>query len=247
MNPIEPKSALAWAEEIEQRTSSLSGTEVVLLPSFPHLSLVGATLKKTKLGAQDVFWEEKGPYTGEVSVVQLKNMGISYILVGHSERRTHFGETDEGVNKKIKAVLNHGMKAILCVGEKTREEGEISAVVGESLRRGLEGLKKQHIQNLIIAYEPVWAISTNPDAKADTPDSAFRASLFIRKEVAVVYDRKTADDVRIVYGGSVRKENIESFLHEGKMGGALVGGASLNPEEFSTIVSLASHTSKKRP
>lgn len=243
MNPSHPKDAYILAEKIEAGKNIFGkNVDVVISPPFPYLATAGTVLKKIKLGAQNVFWEKEGAYTGEVSASQLLSLGVSYVIVGHSERRKYLAETDEMVNKKAKSALEHGLFVVLCVGE--REQGEISPEVRDQLVSALSGIKKQMLKNFMVCYEPIWAISTNKNARPDTPDGAFRASLFIRKVITDIYDRKTADLLRILYGGSVRKDNISLFLTEGKMQGALVGGASLDADEFTEIIKIASHAAK---
>lgn len=239
MNPDSPGRAGILAKKIESRISGRK-TEVVIAPPFPFLGSVGKALKKAKLGAQDAFWADVGPYTGEVSWHQLKHFGVKYVIVGHSERRINLGETDEMINKKVKAALENDMYPILCVGERERAGNEIPSIVGEQLKFALRGVGKNQLKNLIVAYEPVWAISTQAGARPDTPDNAFRAALFIRKVIASLFDRKTSEKVRVIYGGSVNSGNVVSFLKEGRMQGALVGGASLDLKKFAEIVRLAS-------
>lgn len=239
MNPDSPGRAEALAKKIESRMSG-GKTEVVVAPPYPFLESVRKVLKKARLGAQDVFWADVGPYTGEVSWHQLKHMRVSHVIIGHSERRIHLGESDGVINKKLNAALKGGLTAILCVGERERQEKEISPVVGEQLRAALVGIKKSHLKNLVVAYEPVWAISTMTGARPDTPDNAFRASVYIRKVISDLFGQNTGKNVHIIYGGSVTSRNIAGFLKEGKMQGALVGGASLDPEEFGKVIGLAS-------
>lgn len=237
-NPDSPGRALLLAQKIERGISSIRNSEVVIAPPFPFIPLVGGVLKRVKLGAQDAFWAD-GPYTGEVSGRQLKNIGVQYVIIGHSERRIHLGETDELINKKVRALLEHGMSPVLCIGERERSEVAIPAIVGEQLKKALEEVRKSHLKNLVVAYEPIWAISTMPGARPDTPDNAFRAMVYIRKIIAGLYGSKAAGVVRIIYGGSVNDKNIVSFLRDGKMEGALVGGASLRPDEFISIMKKA--------
>ena len=238
-NPDAPGRALLLAQKIERMLPASRKAEIVIAPPFPFLPVIGRALKKAKLGAQNVFWEDCGPYTGEVSWCHLRRFGIKYVIVGHSERRIHLGETDEMIAKKMTALLAHGMKPVLCIGERERDEGAIPAIVGEQLRAALSGVKKEWAKNIVIAYEPVWAISTMPDAKPDTPDNAFRATIYIRKILTDRFGRQEAARCRIIYGGSVSPENISSFLREGKMEGALVGGASLKPDVFAEIIRRA--------
>lgn len=216
-------------------------TKVVLCPPFLWLNSLSRKYKKSvSFGAQNVFWKDAGAFTGEVSPPMLRSAGVEYVIIGHSERKIYLGETDEMINKKINAVLQAGLISILCIGERERgEDGEIPGVVADQLKKALEGVNKSQLKKIIIAYEPVWAISTMPGSKSDTPDNAFRASIFIRKVLADFYGRRAAGEVKIIYGGSVNSANIGAFIKEGKMEGALVGGASLDPAEFSKIVESA--------
>ena len=212
-------------------------TKVVLCPPFVWLNSLSSKFKKSiSFGAQDVFWKDGGPYTGEVSPQMLKSSGVNYVILGHSERKIYLGETDEMINKKLKAALEAGLIPVLCVGEKERNSDGIPAVVGEQLKNALGGIGKNLVKKLVVAYEPGWAISTMPGAKADSPDNAFRALVFIRKILAGLYGRKTAEGIKIIYGGSVSSANIAGFLKEGKMEGALVGGASMDAQEFLKVV-----------
>lgn len=237
-NPATPRKAIELARKVERRIGRIKNVEVVIAPPFPFLAGVGRILRRAKLGAQDAFWTG-GPYTGEVSPVQLAAVGVSHVIIGHSERRIHLGESDETIQKKLPAVLGRGLAAILCVGERERAGSEIPAIVGTQLEQALAGVKKSHTRNLLVAYEPIWAISTTPGAAADTPEGAFRAMLYIRRILSRLYGRPAAESVRVLYGGSVTPENAQAFLREGKMDGALVGGASLDPDEFAEIVRRA--------
>lgn len=235
MNPPSLKEALVLARKITKE-EGMKNVEVVVTPPFLFLSHIRKILKKFKLGAQDMSWEEKGAFTGEVSPSELSDLGVSFCIVGHSERRTKLGETDEMINKKVKTAFLYGISPILCIGEQERTGNEIPSVVGEQLKKALKDIKKSMLKNLIVAYEPVWAISTNSGARADTPDNAFRAALYIRKVISSLFDRKSSEKVKIIYGGSVNSENVASFLKEGKMQGALVGAACLDPKEFGKIL-----------
>jgi triosephosphate isomerase len=234
-NPSGIKEAFSLARKIREGVAKIKNAEVVIAPPFPFLEQVGIAVKNLKLGAQNVFWAD-GPYTGEVSVNQLKNLGVKYVIVGHSERKIYLGETDDMINKKVRAVLAGGLSAVLCVGERERNGIEIPPAVGEQLKNALLGVKKNFLRNLIVAYEPVWAISTMPGAKPDTPDNAFKAMVYIRKIISGLYGQESADSLRIIYGGSVSAGNIRSFMRDGGMDGALVGGASIRPEEFVSLV-----------
>jgi triosephosphate isomerase len=244
-NPATEREAVWLAREIERRISKLGisrykNVEVVIAPPLPFLIPVAKVLKLSKIGAQNVFWSDIGPYTGEVSWRQLKNLGVNYVIVGHSERKIHLGETDALINKKVKALADNGLNPILCIGEEKREGQEVSGAIEGQLRAALGGVRRSCIKNFVVAYEPVWAISTMPGAKADTPDNAFRSAVYIRKIITDLYGRSAASQIRVIYGGSVNALNAASFFREVKMQGALVGGASLRPDEFVKIVEVAS-------
>lgn len=239
MNPATMREAVLLAKKIEAGIEKRAHVSCVVAPPSPFLQEIKLILGKAKLGAQDAFWEGVGPYTGAVSWRQLKTLGVRYAIVGHSERKTHFSETDEIINKKVRSLLGNGMHAILCVGEKERAGNEIPDTVRKQLEIALADVKKDVLRGLIIAYEPVWAISTMPDARPDTPENAFQAKIFIRTVLAKLYGKECAERIPILYGGSVHAGNIISFLRQGKMEGALVGGASLKAAEFIKIIHLA--------
>ena len=240
MNPDAPGRAVLLANKIERSLARIRNVDVIIAPPFPFLLPIAAVIKRAKLGSQNVFWQDCGAYTGEVSWHQLKHLKVEYVIVGHSERKLFLGETDEMINRKIRILLEQGMTPILCVGERERVGDDIPDIVGEQIRVALKGIKKNILKKLVIAYEPIWAISTMPNARPDTPASAFRATIYIRKIVSELYGRVAGDGVRIIYGGSVNTRNIKAFLEEGRMQGALVGGASLDPAEFAEIVTIAS-------
>lgn len=238
-NPENSAKARALAEATERIAADHPAVEVVVAPPSPFLTEVGAVLAKAVLGSQDAWWTG-GPYTGAVSVRQLKSLGVRSVIIGHSERRLYAGETDAMIHKKTAAVLDAGMRAILCVGETDRTDGEMPAMVGEQLRSALAGLKKQLLKRLVIAYEPVWAISTTGGAAGSaTPDAAFRARIYIEKTIISLFNTRAARDVRVIYGGSVTPANVASFLSEGNMDGVLVGGQSLDPKKFEEVVRSA--------
>ncbi|HEX6329675.1 MAG TPA: triose-phosphate isomerase [Actinomycetota bacterium] len=213
--------------------------EVVVCPPFTSLRSIETLLKSDRLpyalGAQDVHWEEQGAFTGEVSPGMLAALDVRYVIVGHSERREHFSETDESVNRKVRAVLKHGMTPILCVGETLQERdtgGTEDKVVGQ-VRAALESVSEEDAGRLVLAYEPIWAIGTGRNAE---PADAGQVVGLIRETVASRCSKTVADAVRIQYGGSVKAGNIRDFMAHPEIDGALVGGASLDPEEFALIV-----------
>ena len=191
------------------------------------------------LGAQDVFWEEAGPYAGEVSGRQLASLGVRYVIVGHSERRMYFGESDAMINKKIRAALKQNIMPIICVGEQERAGADIPPIVSEQVRAAFAGIKRESSKRIVVAYEPMWAISTTHGSQIDTPEGIFRARLAIEKSIAEIYDSIAVKNVRIIYGGSVRPEQIRVIMKEGHMDGVLVGRASLSAEGFGEIVRRA--------
>ena len=221
------------------------GQEVVVCPSFVALRSVGTLIESDRLpitvGAQTCHHEDSGAFTGEVAPGMLSRLDVRWVICGHSERRALFGETDEVVNKKVKAVQKHGMRPILCVGEslEQRQAGEHESVVAEQLAGSLKGVKVADPEDLVVAYEPVWAIGTGETA---TPDDAQDMCAFIRGRLVEMYDQDTADGIRIQYGGSVKPGNIRELMAREDVDGALVGGASLNSDDFALIVSHRRHT-----
>ncbi len=218
----------------------MGDVEVVLCPTFTALSVVYEIIKESPiaLGAQNVYWEESGAYTGEISAGMLKSCGVTYVIIGHSERRQYFGETDETVNKRVKATLAAGLKAIVCVGEtlEQREGGSTNEVVEEQLSGALAGLTAEDLQNTVIAYEPVWAIGTG---KTATPQQAQDVHAHLRAVIEKQFGVEAAEEIRIQYGGSVKPENAESLLGQADIDGALVGGACLKAETFLPIIQSA--------
>ena len=211
--------------------------DVVIAPTFTAL---GTAVEKTASGrvmiaAQNVHWEEHGAFTGEISAGMLRDAGCAAVIIGHSERRQLFGETDQSVSRKVPAVLGAGMKAIVCVGETLdeREVGRAEEIVKRQLRDGLAQLTGDHLSNIIIAYEPVWAIGTGRTA---TPEGAAEMHQVIRAAVADLYDSSIADALRILYGGSVKPGNISDLMVQPDIDGALVGGASLEATSFASII-----------
>jgi triosephosphate isomerase (TIM) len=220
-------------------SSDYDRCEVVVCPPFTALrsvqSVIEADRLRLGLGAQDVHWEDKGAFTGEVSPSMLAKLNVAYVIVGHSERREYFAETDETVNRKVKSVLRHEMTPIMCVGEtlEEREAGGTTAKVSGQVKAGLEGLPAEQVGAMVIAYEPIWAIGTGRNA---TPEDANETIATIRSVVAGLAGEAAAAAVRIQYGGSVKPGNIASLMAMPDIDGALVGGASLDPDDFTHIV-----------
>ncbi len=231
------KEALELVRELKSSLQNLEDVEVAVAPPFTALYPVQEELKGSsiQLAAQNLFWEEKGAFTGEISPLMLREVGCQYVIIGHSERRQFFGETDETVNRKIKSALFHGLKVIFCIGEtlKEREEGRTFPVVERQIEVGLKGLGGGEVRNLVIAYEPVWAIGTG---KTATPGQAEEAHRFIREKLESFYSKEVSQTLRIQYGGSVTPENIKGLMAQEDIDGALVGGASLKAETFLKIV-----------
>ncbi|MBU4376154.1 MAG: triose-phosphate isomerase [Candidatus Omnitrophica bacterium] len=222
---------------LKRDLADIENIDVVVIPPYTALSEVSDMLinSSIEVGAQNVYWEKEGAFTGEVSPVMLKEAGAMYVVIGHSERRQYFNETNETVNKKIKAALSEGLIPIMCVGEKLdeREKNLTFDVVKDHVVNGLKGLAKEDVRDMIIAYEPVWAIGTG---KTATPDQAQEVHKYIRGLLGELYDKDTADDVRIQYGGSVKPDNIKDLINQEDIDGVLVGGASLKIEQFVPIV-----------
>jgi len=231
MNPGSAKEAETLFDSVKK---GAKGADIVICPPFVYLPL----LKGLALGAQNCFWEEKGAYTGEISPLMLKDMGIDYVIIGHSERRKHFGETNEQINKKIRKAMSVGLKAIMCVGEtkEEKEQGKKSEILTEQIEKGLEKLSKDEVKKIIIAYEPVWAIGTGDNCSVDETMSSI---LLIRQIISKIYNREAADGVKILYGGSVNGENSGPYMKDAGADGLLVGGASLKADEFIKIVKSA--------
>ena len=210
---------------------------VAIFPPFTALTEVRKIIEKSsiRLGAQNLFWEEEGAFTGEISAKMLKDTGCSFVIIGHSERRKYFSETDEAVNKKLKSALSFDLTPIVCVGEtlEEREEGCTFKIIEGQIRGAFKGISEDLALRVIIAYEPVWAIGTG---KVASPSQAQEVHQFIRELLEKLYSKELAQNILILYGGSVNPENIEGLISQGDIDGALVGGASLKLEAFSLIV-----------
>jgi triosephosphate isomerase (TIM) len=229
--------AEAMVKELRTLVDSTAEVEVVVCPPMTALSTVAAALAGSGIavGAQDVFWEDQGAFTGQVSVPMLESCGARYVIIGHSERRQYFGETDETVNRKLKKVLGSSLVPIVCVGEllSEREANRVEEVVLGQMERGLAGLTGSQISRIIVAYEPVWAIGTGRTA---TPEIAEQVHSMIRKWLKDKYSAEVAETVRILYGGSVKPDNASELMGQPDLDGALVGGASLDASSFAKIV-----------
>ena len=228
--------ALAYIEEFIPLVKDTEN-EVILCVPYTDLfyALLSAQNTNIKIGAQNMHWAEKGAYTGEVSAKMLKAIGVEYVIIGHSERRSYFNETDESVNKKIKAAFENELKPIVCVGEtlEEREAGKTADIITNQTRLALEGLSNEQVKNTIIAYEPIWAIGTGKTATSEDANNSIKE---IRKEIEKIYGKDVAECVIIQYGGSVKSSNAKELFSTSDIDGGLVGGASLVPDEFAKIV-----------
>jgi triosephosphate isomerase len=229
--------ALDLARALKAGLPSAEAVEVVVAPPFTALKAVAEALlgSPVQLAAQNLHWADQGAYTGEISPVMLLDAGCRQVLIGHSERRQLFGETDEAINRKIKACLVHGLGPVFCVGEtlEERDRGRVEEVLSRQIREGLRGFSREEAAQGVIAYEPVWAIGTGRTA---TPETAQQVHGFIRSLLAEIYDKNIASAKRIVYGGSLTPETARGLLDQPDIDGGLIGGASLKPESFIAIV-----------
>ena len=231
-----PNETISYIEQLEPL---VKGTENEVILCVPYTDLFYAILTaqntNIKIGAQNMHFEEKGAYTGEVSGQMLKSIGVEYVIIGHSERRQYFAETDETVNKKLKAAFKYGLKPIVCVGEtlEQREEGKDKEIVTMQIEKDLEGLTEEQVSNTIIAYEPIWAIGTG---KTATSEDANEMTKTIREKISNIYGQNIANGVIIQYGGSVKSSNAKELFSMSDIDGGLVGGASLKSDEFAKIV-----------
>ncbi len=231
-----PNEAISFIEEFAPLVKDTEN-EVILCVPYTDLFYALMTAQDTniKIGAQNMHWKEDGAYTGEISGKMLKAIGVEYVIIGHSERRQYFNETDETVNKKIKAAFENGLKPIVCVGEslEQREAGITNQVITNQVKLALEGLTAEQVKNTIIAYEPIWAIGTG---KVATSEDANNSIIAIREEIKSIYGQDVSESVIIQYGGSVKSTSAKELFTTSDIDGGLVGGASLKAEEFSKIV-----------
>jgi len=234
---------LSFVQAFLQRYQGENSVDVVMAPPFTALQSLQSALQTTtiSLAAQNVFCEDEGAFTGEVSPLMLKDLGCQYVILGHSERRQHFGETNSLINRKVHSALNHQLKPILCIGEllEERESGQTNVVIKKQLLEGLKGISAEHMAHVTIAYEPVWAIGTG---KAATVDQATDVHAHIGTILEHSW-RITREAIRILYGGSVNPDNAEALFHSPQINGALVGKACLNPDSFAKIICSAQYSS----
>jgi triosephosphate isomerase len=229
--------AVELVRALRAATTAVEKVEMVVCPPFIALTAVKDALAGSQIavGAQNMYWEEKGAFTGEISALMLKDL-VTYVIIGHSERRQYFGETDATVNKRVKAALAHGLLPIVCVGETLaqREAGETSAVVTTQVMNGLAGLTVEEAKSIVVAYEPVWAIGTGRASTGADANAVIAQN--IRGPLSKLFGESVAQGVRVQYGGSVTPTNIEEFMGAAEIDGALVGGASLKVADFTTII-----------
>jgi triosephosphate isomerase len=230
----------ALVEELKPLVAGLDNVEIGVAPTFTALAAVVEAAKGSniKVGAQNVHWAENGAFTGEISAEMLKEVGVDFVIVGHSERRQYFGETDETVNLRTKAALAAGLDVIVCIGEllEEREGGKTEEVLETQLKGGLAGLTAEDMAKIVIAYEPVWAIGTG---KTATPEMAEETQAFCRKVIADIFGAGVAEAVRIQYGGSMKAENSQELVAQADIDGGLIGGASLKADSFAALIKNA--------
>ena len=244
MNKTIPE-AIELVSKLKEIIEAIETGEILIIPPFTALSEIRKVItgSKIKIGAQNIFWEESGAFTGEISPLMIKDVGCEYVLIGHSERRRYFGEDDRIVNLKIKSALTHSLNPIFCLGEtlEEREAGKTLIRIHNQIEEGLKDIEE--IENIIIAYEPVWAIGTG---KTATPQQAQEVHRFIRQKLEKKYGNKKASCAIILYGGSVKPENTYSLIKEEDIDGALIGGASLKVDSFVKIIEEAMRGYKEK-
>ena len=231
-----PNEAMSFIENLAHKVKE-GHKEVILCVPYIDLfySLLAAQQTNIKIGAQNMHFEDKGAYTGEISGEMLEAIRVEYVIIGHSERRQYFNETDESVNKKIKSALNHNLKPIVCVGEtlEQKEMGKAEEIITNQVKKALDGLEPKSLENVIIAYEPIWAIGTGKTATKEDANNSIKA---IRKEIEKNYGENVAENIIILYGGSVNKDNAKELFNMSDIDGGLVGGASLKLDDFEKII-----------
>ncbi|MEA2061179.1 MAG: triose-phosphate isomerase [Thermodesulfobacteriota bacterium] len=229
--------AVATAEKLAALARDVKETEIMIAPTFLSLPLVSQKTENTnvKTGTQNLFYEKEGAYTGEVSAEMVRAAGAEYVIIGHSERRQYFGETDSSICLKIKSALNAGLRPVLCIGEteKEKDEKKTFSVLDKQIENGLKGFRSEELENLVLAYEPVWAIGTG---KTATPEQVNEVHHYIRTLIEKLFDTRLAQGMRILYGGSVKPENVSDLMALEDVDGALVGGASLDADKFIQII-----------
>ncbi|MBF0467602.1 MAG: triose-phosphate isomerase [Desulfamplus sp.] len=229
--------AVATALRLAELSCDVKDTDIMIAPPFTALALVGEKIKASRihLGAQNLFYEKEGAYTGEISANMLKEAGVSHVIIGHSERRQYFGENNEDVCKKIRAAVESSLVPVMCIGETELEKKDEKTfyVLDKQIENGLKGFRSDELSDLVIAYEPVWAIGTG---KSATPDQAQQVHRYIRTKIQKMFGSNFAEETRIIYGGSVKPDNISELMNHDDVDGALVGGASLDADNFIQII-----------
>ena len=237
--------AIELANGLKRDCFDLEDIDIVICPPYTALSEVSEVIAESniQLGAQDAYWQDEGAFTGEISPLMLKDAGCKFVIIGHSERRLYFGETNESVNKKAKAALKHSLTPIICVGEilSDREKNKTFEVLDDHIKNSLKDITEEDIIRVVIAYEPVWAIGTG---KTATSQQAQEAQKYIRDLLKSMYNKEVAEAIRIQYGGSVKPENIAELMRQPDVDGALVGGASLKLETFTEILKKGAEVKK---
>ena len=231
--------AVNFILQVNDKMPSIDDVDTVVCAEFTALRcLVKRQMNNLRIGAQNMHWADEGAYTGEISGLMLKSLGVTYVIIGHSERRQYFNETDESVNKKLHKAFEVELTSILCIGEslEQREGGKTEEHLKGQLVADLAGLTKEQVMQLVIAYEPIWAIGTGRTATSEVAEETCK---FIRDEIAKMYDKETADAIRIQYGGSVKTSNVDELMSMPDIDGALVGGASLKPDDFIYLCNAA--------
>jgi len=243
-SPVTLKEAKQLFNSVARGIKNIKNVETVICPPFIYLPILGVSafakgFGGLRLGSQDCFWEEGGAFTGEVSPKMLKDLGVKYVILGHSERRKYQNETDEIINKKLKAALKIGLYPILCVGDKNRESKGGIKEISLQLEEDLRGLENADLSKLAVAYEPIWAISTTKGGVAATIDNVKWAVFYIKNVLAKLFGEDITKKIKIIYGGSVDSENAKGYIKKANFNGLLVGGASLNAKEFIKIIKAA--------
>jgi len=247
MNPIDFKGASSLYAATKKHAAKQKNVQTIVCPGYVHLALLAKGARSTRclLGAQDCAVEKRGAFTGDISAEQLADIGAQYVIVGHSERRA-IGETNENINKKIKSVRNSGLIPIVCIGEQERDsEHKYLDWLRSQIKETFAGLSSGMLKKMIIAYEPIWAIGANADRSA-TPNESLEMVIFIKQVLADLYSPALAENIPVLYGGSVNSKNIDEFLREGGIDGVLVGGASLDAKQFGGMLMTANTVAKEQ-
>lgn len=236
MNPPSAKEALALAKKVDQGIKNISDVQVVLCPPFVYIPIFHAEKFNFLLGAQNCFWQKQGAFTGEISPAMLKNLGCSHVIIGHSERKNYLSETYEVIRQKVKASLDVGLIPVVCIGEKAQGSPNAKRELELQMQILLADISRTQSSKIVLVYEPEWAISSVKGVQAATPQDCEAAISFMKEVLARKWGEASAKGIHILYGGSVRKENIREFIEKGGADGALVGAASLNAQEFVSLV-----------